>query len=186
MNKLTTDMDIMDLDYEEMSIDENGNSIEENKENFAQLYASGQSITTKKKGADYYVKIANKLIDNMKRQIIAKANAMCEANGIEFDNSVFETMFNNAKLSAICKAVSGIDSKGASLNIGATATGLGIGTATAAGGGAIAGLSVASSMSAAASSAGLSIATSSSAAALTGAGISVEIRSIVNVVKIVV
>lgn len=129
MNASNTDMDTIDLDYSAMNTDEEGNSVAENGEDFAALYASGKTVTVKKKGADYYVKIANQLIDNMKRQMLAKAQAMCKANGIEFDNSVFDTMFNNAKLTALNAGVTGIDSKGKSLDVGSAAAGLGLGGA---------------------------------------------------------
>ena len=43
----------------------------------------------------------------MKSQILTKAQNMCKANGVEFDNSVFETMFNNAKNKAVSAAVTG-------------------------------------------------------------------------------
>ena len=129
MNKSNTDMDTIDLDYSGLNTDENGNPIAENGEDFAALYASGKTVTVKKKGADYYVKIANQLIDKMKAQMLSKAQNMCAANGIEFDQSVFDTMFNNAKLTALNAGVTGVDSKGVSLNVGAAAAGLGIGGA---------------------------------------------------------
>ena len=59
--------------------------------------------------------------------MLKKAKAMCEANGIEFDNTVFTTMFNNAKSTAMHAGVSGIDSKGVSISFGSTAVGAGIG-----------------------------------------------------------
>lgn len=112
MNKSNTDMDTIDLDYSGLNTDENGNPIAENGEDFAALYASGKTITVKKKGADYYAKIAEQLVNKMKSQMLAKAQNMCKANGIEFDNSVFETMFNNAKATAINTAVSGVSADG--------------------------------------------------------------------------
>ena len=47
------------------------------------------------------------MIDNMKSQMLKKAKAMCDANGIEFDNSAFNSIFNNAKSTAVNQAVSG-------------------------------------------------------------------------------
>lgn len=129
MNKSNTDFDTIDLDYGAMNKDENGVSAAQNGEDFAALYASGQTVTVKKKGADYYVKIAEKLLDNMKRQMLEKAQAMCKANGVEFDESVFNTMFDSAKLSALKAGVSGVDSKGGKLNVGSTAVGAALGGA---------------------------------------------------------
>lgn len=45
------------------------------------------------------------MIDRLKSTMFAKANAMCEANGIEFDNDAFETAFNNAKDIAVSTGV---------------------------------------------------------------------------------
>ena len=112
MNASNKDMDTVDLDYSGLNTDENGNPIAENGEDFAALYASGQTVTVKKKGADYYVKIAEQLINKMKAQMLSKAQNMCAANGIEFDQSVFDTMFNNAKMTAINAGVSGVSADG--------------------------------------------------------------------------
>ena len=110
MNASIKDFDTIDLDYN--ALDANG--VAENGEDFSALYASGNKVTVKKKGADYYVGIANRLIENMKQQMLIKAQNMCIANGVEFDKSIFETIFNNAKIKAINSAVTGTAGKGAS------------------------------------------------------------------------
>lgn len=147
MNASNTDMDTIDLDYSQAGKDENGNAItdETTGEDLSTLYASGKTITTRKHGADYYVSIAEKMVDRMKSQMLTKARAMCEANGAEFDNEVFEAMFNNAKSIAVNTAVTGVTSSGknfgdVALNtggaagIGATAmAGVGYASAVAAG-----------------------------------------------------
>ena len=96
--------------------DENGNAIKDETtgEDLSTLYATGKTITTRKHGADYYVSIAEKMVDRMKSQMLTKARAMCSANGVEFDETVFKTMFNNAKSIAVNAAVTGMDSDGKS------------------------------------------------------------------------
>ena len=101
MNASDKDMDTIDLDYTQAGKDENGNPITQDGVDISTLYASGKTLTTKKKGEDYYVSLAEKMIDNMKSQLLKKAKAMCDANGVTFDNKVFDTMFNNAKSIAI-------------------------------------------------------------------------------------
>lgn len=129
MNASNQDFDTIDLDYAAAGKDENGNPIidEATGTDASTLYATGKILTTKKRGADYYLNLAETMIDNMKSQMLKKAKAMCDANGVEFDNTVFTTMFNNAKSIAINAGVSGIDSKGASISFGSTALGAGIG-----------------------------------------------------------
>ena len=114
MNKSDSDFDTIDLDFTqagkvqageegtegEAVTDDNGNDL-------SALYASGKSVTTLKKGANYNDSIADNMIERMKSQMLTKAKAMCTANGIAFDESVFTTMFNNAKASAKKAGVSG-------------------------------------------------------------------------------
>ena len=116
MNKSSKDMDTIDIDYSQAGKDENGNSIKDETtgEDLSTLYATGKTITTRKHGEDYYVSVAEKMVDRMKSQMLTKAKAMCTANGIEFDESVFNSMFNNAKSIAVNIAVTGISSSGKS------------------------------------------------------------------------
>ena len=129
MNASDKDMDTIDLDYTQAGKDENGNPITQDGVDISTLYASGKTLTTKKKGEDYYVSLAEKMIDNMKSQLLKKAKAMCDANGVTFDNKVFDTMFNNAKSIAINKGVTGINAEGASVSFGGIAAGTGAGVA---------------------------------------------------------
>ena len=48
---------------------------------------------------------AEKMIDKLQSTMLMKAKAMCDANGIEFDLTVFNTMFNNAKSSAVASSI---------------------------------------------------------------------------------
>lgn len=112
MNKSSKDFDTIDIDYTQAGKDENGNAIKDETTgaDLSTLYASGKTITTKKHGADYYVSIAEKMIDRMKSQMLKKAKAMCNANGVTFDESAFQSMFNNAKSIAVNTTVTGITS----------------------------------------------------------------------------
>jgi len=103
MNASIKDFDTIDLDYSALDT----NDVAENGEDFSALYASGNKVTVKAKGADYYVNIANNLIENLKQQMLTKAQNMCKANGVEFDSSIFETIFNDAKNKGIAAGVSG-------------------------------------------------------------------------------
>lgn len=135
-NASDKDFDTIDLDFTQAGKDENGNTItdEATGKDVSELYASGETITTRKRGADYYVTLAEQMVDNMKAQMQAKAKAMCTANNIEFDLTIFTTMFNNAKSIAVNAAVTGITSDGASFG-GASAAGSAVcGTAGAVGG----------------------------------------------------
>ena len=116
MNKSSKDMDTIDIDYSQAGKDENGNAIKDETtgEDLSTLYATGKTITTRKHGADYYVSIAEKMVDRMKSQMLKKARAMCSANGVEFDEKAFQSMFDNAKLIAVNAAVTGMDSDGKS------------------------------------------------------------------------
>ena len=116
MNKSSKDMDTIDLDFSQAGKDENGNSIKDETtgEDLSTLYATGKTITTRKHGEDYYVSVAEKMVDRMKSQMLTKAKAMCTANGVDFDESVFNSMFNNAKSIAVNAAVTGISSSGKS------------------------------------------------------------------------
>lgn len=116
MNKSSKDMDTIDIDYSQAGKDENGNAIKDETTgvDLSTLYATGKTITTRKHGADYYVSIAEKMVDRMKSQMLTKAKAMCSANGVEFDESAFQSMFNNAKSIAVNAAVTGMDSNGKS------------------------------------------------------------------------
>lgn len=143
MNKSSKDMDTIDIDYSQAGRDENGNAIkdETTREDLSTLYATGKTITTRKHGADYYVSIAEKMVDRMKSQMLKKARAMCSANGVEFDEKAFQSMFDNAKLIAVNAAVTGMDSDGKSFGgVAGTAgksTGIVGGSALAAGAGVV-------------------------------------------------
>ena len=145
MNKSNKDFDTIDIDFTQAGKDENGNAIKDETTgaDLSTLYATGKTITTKKHGADYYVSIAEKMIDRMKSQMLKKAKAMCNANGVTFDESAFQSMFNNAKSIAVNTAVTGVTSSGKSFGgvaggvgkagaVGA-ATGVAVGTAAAVG-----------------------------------------------------
>lgn len=106
MNKSNTDLDLWDIDYSAMVTDENGETVVD--ENVANALNTDKTVTTVgSQGADYYEKQAGEMIDRLKPQMLKKAKAMCEANGVEFNNEVFTAMFNNAKNSAVGTATGG-------------------------------------------------------------------------------
>ena len=166
MNASNKDMDTIDLDYTITGKDDNGNAIKDETTgaDLSTLYASGKTITTRKHGADYYVSIAEKMVDRMKSQMLTKARAMCKANGVEFNNEAFETMFNNAKSIAVNSAVTGVTSSGKSFGgvAGTVGANVGIsgGTALATG----AGVVMADAIAGAGLSSGIGIGASSIAA----------------------
>ena len=167
MNKSSKDMDTIDIDYSQAGKDENGNAIKDETtgEDLSTLYATGKTITTRKHGADYYVSIAEKMVDRMKSQMLKKARAMCSANGVEFDEKAFQSMFDNAKLIAVNAAVTGMDSDGKSFGgVAGTvgkSTGIVGGSTLAAGAGVVMADAIAGSATV---GAGISLGTSSIAA----------------------
>ena len=58
---------------------------------------------------------------------MAVVKTYLNANGVEFDSKVFDSMFNNAKLLAINTAVSGIDADGKSFGGVMGITGIALG-----------------------------------------------------------
>ena len=167
MNKSSKDMDTIDIDYSQAGKDENGNAIKDETtgEDLSTLYATGKTITTRKHGADYYVSIAEKMVDRMKSQMLKKARAMCSANGVECDEKAFQSMFDNAKLIAVNAAVTGMDSDGKSFGgVAGTvgkSTGIVGGSTLAAGAGVVMADAIAGSATV---GAGISLGTSSIAA----------------------
>ena len=127
MNASDKDLDTIDLDFTQAGKNENGEIIKDEAtgKDVSQLYAEGGSITTKKRGADYYMTLADQMIERMKSQMLTKAKAMCTANGVEFDESAFTTIFNNAKATAKNAGVSGIASNGAKFGGAAKAGAIG-------------------------------------------------------------
>lgn len=103
MNKSNTDMDLVDIDYTVMAKDEDGNVT--NPDLMEDLQEGGITTTIKHdKNLTVAEDTAKEMIDKLKPQMLQKAMNMCKANGIEFDNTVFTTMFNNAKSTAVASS----------------------------------------------------------------------------------
>ncbi len=103
MNKSNTDMDLVDIDYTVMAKDDDGNVT--NPELLEDLQEGGiQTGFTRGRNKTVAEDQANEMIDKLKPQMLQKAMNMCKANGIEFDNTVFTTIFNNVKSSAVAKS----------------------------------------------------------------------------------
>lgn len=110
------DFNVDDLDYSLIGKDENGESIidEATGKDLSTLYESGETITANKAGAYYYNLTADRLIEQMKSQMVKKAYNMCKSVGIEFDAKSFKTLFNSAKSTAI---QAGVESSNSLLSV---------------------------------------------------------------------
>ena len=113
MNTSNKDMDIIDLDYSQAGKDENGTEMEviNSDKTVEELYDSNTKASKSGIMAFVYVKQyqeqARQIINNMQKQMLNKAKAMCEANGVEFKNDEFTAMFNNAKSIAVNAGITG-------------------------------------------------------------------------------
>lgn len=104
MNTSSTDMDLQDINYYQTITDPFGNTNLYLKE----ALDSGSNITSWALGryADKYETLANEMINKLKSTLLVKSMAMCEANGIEFDNNTFNRVFDNAQISAVTSSTS--------------------------------------------------------------------------------
>lgn len=82
MNASGTDMDLQDIDYTVAKKDENGEALKLDR--FGKREDVKSSLDT--------------MLERFKSQAMKKAMAMCVANNIEFNNDIFTTIFNNAKV----------------------------------------------------------------------------------------
>ena len=97
MNGSNKDMDLWDIDYTQAVTDENGNI----DQKMLDAIQDGDTVTRiGRKEED-----AEKMIDRLQSTMLMKAKAMCDANGVKFDLTVFNTMFNNAKSSAVAGSI---------------------------------------------------------------------------------
>lgn len=103
MNASNKDMDTIDIDYSQAGKDENGNAVNVlgSDKSVEELYNSNGTVTKTSIGAVIYEQRfkmqAKQMVNNMQTQMLNKAKAMCEANGVTFDNESFTTIFNNAR-----------------------------------------------------------------------------------------
>lgn len=100
MNGSNKDMDLWDIDYTQAVTDENGNI----DQKMLDAIQDGDTVT-KIGRKDSGKEDAEKMIDRLQSTMRMKAKAMCDANGVEFDLTVFNTMFNNAKSSAVAGSI---------------------------------------------------------------------------------
>ena len=91
------DMYLGDLDLSAINIEDDSGTLT----NARDLYFSGKTVTTRKRGNDYYQKLAEQMIDKLKDQMMTKAKAMCAKKGVTFDQSSFDKLFSSAKLQAV-------------------------------------------------------------------------------------
>ena len=99
MNASDKDMDLWDIDYTQTVTDDDGNVDQE----LLEAMQDGSSISGEY--AFVYELKAEKMIDKLQSTMLIKAKAMCDANGVKFDLTVFNTMFNNAKSSAVAGSI---------------------------------------------------------------------------------
>lgn len=121
----TGEMYLGDLDLSAINVEDEKGTLT----NARDLYFSGKTVTTKKHGADYYVKLAEQMIDQLKTQMMTKAKAMCAKKGVTFDEGTFNKFFNNAKKLAVNSAVWGMTSSGKATGVAAGGTLAAAGTA---------------------------------------------------------
>ena len=126
----TGEMYLGDLDLSAINMEDDSGTLQ----NARELYFSGETVKTRKRGADYYTKLAEQMIDNLKTQMMTKAKAMCAKKGVTFDEASFNKMFSSAKKLAVSSAVFGIDSDGTKYGAAAALSieGAGFGVASAA------------------------------------------------------
>ena len=99
MNASDKDMDLWDIDYTQTVTDDDGNVDQE----LLEAMQDGSSISGEY--AFVYELKAEKMIDKLQSTMLIKAKAMCDANCVKFDLTVFNTMFNNAKSSAVAGSI---------------------------------------------------------------------------------
>ena len=100
MNTSNKDFDLQDIDYDVINKDENGN------EDPIKTYTTVENGDLAKEQMEEQ---ADKACQRMQSQLLRKAKAMCEANGIEFDMTAFTTIFNNASATAKATSISTIE-----------------------------------------------------------------------------
>lgn len=91
------EMYLGDLDLSAINIEDESGTLT----NARELYFTGETVTTRKRGNDYYQKLAEQMIDKLKDQMMTKAKAMCAKKGVTFDQSSFDKLFSSAKLQAV-------------------------------------------------------------------------------------
>lgn len=104
------EMYLGDLDLSAINMEDDSGTLT----NARELYFSGETVKTRKRGADYYTKQAEQMIDQLKTQMMTKAKAMCAKKGVTFDEASFNKFFSSAKKQAVSSAVYGISSNGTS------------------------------------------------------------------------
>ena len=103
MNASNTDMDLLDIDWSQSVTDENGDV----DSALEAALESGTTIRTNNVQPNSDTITAEKMIDRMRTTMMAKAQAMCKANGVTFNNDIFKTLFDKAKEYSIAQNVNG-------------------------------------------------------------------------------
>lgn len=101
MNATNTDIDLTDIDYSVISIGAEGDNA---AQEIDEAFEKGTNYTVQHRLYTVQKNLENMFIQ-INAQMLAKARAMCQANGVEFNNQAFETAFNNAKITATNGAI---------------------------------------------------------------------------------
>ena len=94
MNANTTDMDIQNIDLSLAATNADG-TVDEELDNL--INNGGSRLFVGKHAEDNVEELGGKMIDRLKGTMLAKSMAMCEANGIEFNNDAFSNIYNTTK-----------------------------------------------------------------------------------------
>lgn len=70
-------------------------------------YSKNETVTVKKKGADGAKGEANKILEQLRAQIKAQIQAQCKASGVNFNESLFNSVFDTAKTEAMKVSIGG-------------------------------------------------------------------------------
>lgn len=101
MNASQSDMDLMDIDPSLMEADEEKLTYTSNP-----MASSNKRENYRINKTDELAKTANRMLDRLKDTMLAKAKALCEANGVEFNQAKFDEIFANSKQIATTAAIS--------------------------------------------------------------------------------
>jgi len=112
MNASDTDFDTVDLNMKGIGKDDNGDDITvetgaDSEMSLQKAYEAGVTLRMDNRGADYYKDCAIQMLKNLRNQMLVKAKAMCLANNVEFDESVFNNMYNTQADIAVNDAIKG-------------------------------------------------------------------------------
>lgn len=101
MNASNTDMDLQDIDYTKALVRNDYSKYVDPA--LQEAFEKGETLVSKVsfRNGSKYEDMAEDMINRLKSTMLSKSMAMCEANGVEFDNDAFNNVFNNSQTIAI-------------------------------------------------------------------------------------